>query len=76
MKYPQGGEKQLIKTVLGKEVPSGGLPMDVGVVVHNVGTLLAIYEAVNFGKPLYERAITVTGAVKNPGNYLVRIGHP
>ncbi|MCK4905025.1 electron transport complex subunit RsxC [bacterium] len=76
VKYPQGGEKQLIKTVLGKEVPSGGLPMDVGVVVHNVGTLLAIYEAVNFGKPLYERVITVTGKVKNPGNYLVRIGTP
>ena len=76
VKYPQGGEKQLIKSVLGKEVPSGGLPMDVGVVVHNVGTLLAIYEAVKFGKPLYERVITVTGAVRNPGNYLVRIGTP
>jgi len=76
VKYPQGGEKQLIKSVLGKEVPSGGLPMDVGVVVHNVGTLLAIYEAVKFAKPLYERVITVTGAVKNPGNYLVRIGTP
>ncbi len=76
VKYPQGGEKQLIKTVLGREVPSGGLPMDVGVLVHNVGTLLAIYEAVNFGKPLYERVITVTGAVEKCGNYLVRIGTP
>lgn len=76
VKYPQGGEKQLIKSVLGKEVPSGGLPMDVGVVVHNVGTLLAIYEAVHLGKPLYERVITVTGKVKKSGNYLVRIGTP
>ncbi len=76
VKYPQGGEKQLIKTVLGKDVPSGGLPMDVGVVVHNIGTLFAIYEAIYLGKPLYERVITVTGAVKNPGNYLVKIGTP
>jgi electron transport complex protein RnfC len=76
VKYPQGGEKQLIKSVLGKEVPSGGLPMDVGTVVHNVGTLFAIYEAVHLGKPLYERVITVTGKVKKSGNYLVRIGIP
>lgn len=76
VKYPQGGEKQLIKTVLGRDVPSGGLPMDVGVLVHNIGTLFAIYEAVRFGKPLYERVITVTGKVKKPGNYLVRIGTP
>jgi electron transport complex protein RnfC len=76
VKYPQGGEKQLIKTVLGKEVPSGGLPMDVGVLVHNIGTLFAIYEAVHLGKPLYERVITVTGEVKKSGNYFVRIGTP
>ncbi len=76
VKYPQGGEKQLIKTVLGRDVPSGGLPMDVGVLVHNVGTLFAIYEAVYLGKPLYERVITVTGEVEKPGNYLVRIGTP
>lgn len=76
VKYPQGGEKQLIKTVLNKEVPSGGLPMDVGVVVHNVGTISAIYEAVTSGKPLYERVITVTGAVEKRGNYLVRVGTP
>jgi len=74
VKYPQGGEKQLIKAILNREVPSGGLPLDVGVVVHNVGTLQAIYEAVYLGKPLYERVVTVTGEVKKPGNYLVRIG--
>jgi len=74
-KYPQGGEKQLIKAVLNREVPSGGLPFDVGAVVQNVSTLMAIYNAVILGKPLYERVLTVTGsAVKNPGNYKVRIG--
>ncbi|MDD5246501.1 MAG: electron transport complex subunit RsxC [Candidatus Omnitrophica bacterium] len=75
--YPQGGEKQLIKKVLGREVPSGKLPFDIGVVVHNVGTLLAIYEAVYLNKPLYERAVTVTGSIlSNPKNLLVRIGTP
>jgi electron transport complex protein RnfC len=74
-KYPQGGEKQLIKAVLGREVPSGGLPLDVGVVVQNVGTLKAISEAVFEGRPLIERGITVSGsAINNPGNYIVRIG--
>jgi len=74
-RYPQGGEKQLIKSVLDREVPSGGLPFDVGVVVHNVGTVLAIYQAVYEGKPLYERIVTVTGkCLENPGNFLVRIG--
>lgn len=73
--YPQGGEKQLINAVTGKEVPSGGLPMDVGVVVQNVATVAAIYDAVRFGRPLIERIVTVTGAgVKEPGNFRVRIG--
>ncbi|MCX5705381.1 MAG: electron transport complex subunit RsxC [Candidatus Omnitrophica bacterium] len=75
--YPQGGEKQLIKNVLGKEVTSGKLPFDVGVVVHNVGTIHAIYEAVYLKKPLYERAVTVAGScISNPKNLLVRIGTP
>lgn len=73
--YPQGGEKQLIKAVTGKEVPSGGLPMDVGVVVQNVATVAAIYDAVRFGRPLIERIVTVSGSgVKEPGNFKVRIG--
>lgn len=75
--YPQGGEKQLIRNVLGKEVPAGKLPFDAGVVVHNVGTINAIYEAVYFSKPLYERVVTVTGScLSNPKNLLVRIGTP
>ena len=76
-KYPQGGEKQLIKAVLKREVPPGKFPMDVGVVVHNVGTCLAIYEAVYVGKPLIERPVTFTGsALKEPGNFMVRFGTP
>ena len=75
-KYPQGSEKQLIKAITGKEVPSGGLPMDVGVYVQNVGTAYAIYEVFSKGKPLYERGVTVTGKVKEPKNLLVRIGTP
>jgi electron transport complex protein RnfC len=75
--YPQGGEKQLIKNVLGKEVPQGKLPFDIGVLVHNVGTVLAVYEAAYLNKPLYERVVTVTGScVQNPKNLLVRIGTP
>lgn len=74
-KYPQGAEKQLIYSIMKKEVPSGGLPMDVGVVVQNVGTIYAIREAVALKKPLFERYITVTGNLVNrPGNYKVRIG--
>lgn len=77
VQYPQGGEKQLIKAVVNREVPSGGLPIDVGVVVHNVGTAFAIYEAVQKNKPLFERVVTVTGKkVKNPTNILARIGTP
>lgn len=77
VKYPQGAEKQLIKAILGREVPSGGLPMDVGVVVQNVGTTAAAYKAVRFGIPMIERITTVTGpGVKNPKNLRVRIGTP
>ena len=77
VKYPQGAEKQLIKAVLRREVPSGGLPMDVGVVVHNVGTSAAIYKAVRFGAPMIERITTVTGpGISNPKNLRVRIGTP
>jgi electron transport complex protein RnfC len=73
--YPQGGEKQLIKNILKKEVPSGKLPFEVGTVVQNVATVFAIYEAVYLHKPLYERVITVTGTcLSNPKNLLVRIG--
>ncbi|MCX5692688.1 MAG: electron transport complex subunit RsxC [Candidatus Omnitrophica bacterium] len=75
--YPQGGEKQLIKTLLNKEVPSGGLPFDIGVVVNNVQTVFAVYEAVYLRKPLYERVITVSGSFPNIAkNILVRIGTP
>jgi len=74
-KYPQGAEKQVIKAILNRVVPAGGLPMDAGCVVHNVGTVLAIYEAVYFSKPLIERVITVTGScVKEPMNITVRVG--
>jgi len=76
VKYPQGGEKQLIKACLDRVVPEGQLPMEVGVIVHNVGTMAAVSDAVNGGKPLYERVVTVTGAVKNPKNLKVRIGTP
>ncbi|MBU1125323.1 MAG: electron transport complex subunit RsxC [Candidatus Omnitrophica bacterium] len=75
--YPQGGEKQLVKNLLGKEVPSGKLPFAVGVVVHNVATICAIYEAVYCRKPLYERVVTVTGScITEPKNLLVPLGTP
>ncbi len=77
VKYPQGGEKQLIKAVINREVPSGKLPIEVGCVVNNVGTALAVYEAVQKNKPLIERVVTVTGkTVQKPSNLLVRIGTP
>lgn len=77
VKYPQGGEKQLIKAVTGREVPSGGLPIAVGAVVSNVGTAFAVYEAIQKNKPLFERVVTVTGkGVKKPSNFRVRIGTP
>jgi len=76
-KYPQGAEKQLIKVFTGREVPSGGLPSAVGCVVQNVGTCIAVYEAVRFGKPLIERIVTITGAgISEPQNMLVRVGTP
>ncbi|MFW6119591.1 MAG: electron transport complex subunit RsxC [Petrotogales bacterium] len=74
-KYPQGAEKQLIYAVSKRKVPSGGLPMDVGTVVQNVGTAFAIYEAIEKGKPLIERGITITGeAVYKSVNVIARIG--
>lgn len=77
VKYPQGGEKQLIAALLGREVPSGGLPSAVGCVVQNVSTAAALTEAVREGKPLIKRVVTVSGpALKKPGNFRVRIGAP
>ncbi len=77
VKYPQGSEKQLVKAILKREVPKNGLPLDVGVIVHNVGTVFAIYEAVQYNKPLIERVVTVTGKkLENPSNYWVKIGTP
>lgn len=73
-KYPMGAEKSLIKTITGRVVPMGGLPMDVGIIVNNVATSQSIYEAVIKGKPLIDRVVTVTGIVTNPKNLQVRIG--
>jgi len=75
-KYPMGAEKILTELLLGREVPIGGLPLDVGTVVHNVSTAKAIHDAVVEGKPFVERAVTITGAVKNPRNLMVRFGTP
>ncbi|MDH3997336.1 MAG: electron transport complex subunit RsxC, partial [Desulfuromonadales bacterium] len=77
VKYPQGAEKQLIVAATGREVPSGGLPMDVGVAVHNVSTAAAVTDAILHGHPLIERVCTVTGpAVSEPKNLRIRIGTP
>ncbi len=77
MQYPQGGEKQLIDAVIRRQVKSGSLPISVGAVVQNVGTVYAVYEAVQKNKPLIERVITVTGKkVTKPSNFLARIGTP
>jgi electron transport complex protein RnfC len=77
VQYPQGGEKQLINATTGREVPSGGLPIDIGAVVFNVGSIFAVYEAVQKNKPLFERIVTVTGkSIKKPSNLKVRIGTP
>ena len=77
VKYPQGAEKQLIKALINREVPSGHLPLDIGAVVHNVGTAFAVYEAVQKNKPLFERVVTITGkSLTCPGNYFVRMGTP
>ena len=78
VKYPQGGEKQLIKAITGKAVAAPpALPISVGAIVQNVGTAFAVYEAVMKNKPLFERVVTVTGkGLKNPSNLLVRMGTP
>ena len=77
LRYPQGGEKQLIDACISRQVPSGALPIEVGAVVDNVATIFAVYEAVQKNKPLISRVMTVTGKdVKNPGNYSVRFGTP
>lgn len=76
-KYPQGGEKQLIKAISGREVPPGKLPLDIGFLVQNAGTIYAIYEAVYFDKPLTDRVVTFSGdCIERPGNYLIKIGTP
>jgi len=77
VKYPQGSEKQLIKATLNREVPPGKLPLEVGVVVQNVATAIAVYEACHLSKPLIERVLTLTGdAAANPGNLKVKLGTP
>jgi len=74
-KYPQGGEKRLIDAITGRKVPPGALPMDVGVVVNNVGTAAAIADAIQTGMPLIQRIVTVTGSgLLKPGNYIIKIG--
>jgi len=76
-KYPQGSEKQLIKALLDREVPPGGLPFDVGTLVQNVGTVVAVYEAVRYSKPLIERVVSVTGPnLPEPQNLMIKIGTP
>jgi len=75
VKYPQGSEKQLIESITGRRVPGFGLPFDVGVIVQNVGTARAIYEAVVLEKPLYEKVVTISGrGIERPANLRVRIG--
>jgi len=75
VKYPQGAEKMLIKALVNREVPPRALPLDVGVVVQNVATAVAVHDAVRYGRPLVERVVTVTGdAITEPKNLLVRIG--
>jgi len=75
--YPQGAEKQLIKHVLGREVPSRGLPAFVGALVQNVGTTISIYRACRYGRPLIDRVVTVSGsAIREPKNLRVRLGTP
>ncbi len=77
VKYPQGGEKQLIKACLDREVPSGKLPIEVGCVVNNIGTAFAVYEAVQLNKPLMERVVTITGkSIPVPSNFMARVGTP
>ncbi len=76
-KYPQGAEKMLIKRVLGRSVPSGGLPADVGAIVSNISTVKAISDAIQTGMPLVERVLTATGErMSKPGNFIVKVGTP
>ncbi|MFT5163305.1 MAG: electron transport complex protein RnfC, partial [Alteromonadaceae bacterium] len=76
-RYPSGGEKQLISTLTGQQVPSGGLPLDIGALVHNIGTLYAIYKAIVLDEPVISRIVTVTGgSVKKPQNIEALIGTP
>ncbi|MGO9379208.1 MAG: electron transport complex subunit RsxC [Dissulfurispiraceae bacterium] len=75
VKYPQGAEKMLIKAAVNREVPPRALPMDVGVVVQNIGTTIAVFEAARYGKPLIERVVTVSGeSINEPANLMVKIG--
>lgn len=75
IKYPQGAEKQLIYACTGREVPSGGLPMDAGAVVNNVGTAAQVARTIKTGMPLIERITTVTGScIKNPKNLITKVG--
>lgn len=77
VKYPQGSEKHLVKAALDREIPPGGLPFDVGTLIQNVGTAVAVYEAVKYKKPLIERVVSVTGQnIREPKNLLVKIGTP
>jgi len=77
VKYPEGAEKMLIFALTGRKVPPGKLPSEVGCLVQNVGTAIALYEAATTGKPLIERVVTVTGpGIRNPGNFLVKMGTP
>jgi electron transport complex protein RnfC len=77
VKYPEGSEKQLIAAVTGRKVPPGKLPGEVGCLVQNVGTAVALFEMASMGKPLYERVLTVTGpGIKSPANLLVKVGTP
>ena len=77
VKYPQGGEKQLIDAIIKRQVAAGALPISTGAVVQNVGTAFAVYEAVQKNKPLFERIISVTGkSLTKPSNFLARIGTP
>jgi len=76
-RYPQGGEKQLIYSLTGREIPAGKLPMHIGVVCQNVATTKALHDAILLGKPLSERVVTLSGdALPNPTNLLVRLGTP
>ena len=75
-RYPAGGEKQLIQVLTGKQVPSGGFPIDIGIVIHNVATAAAVYRAVTRGEPVVSRYVTITGEVERPRNLQVLLGTP